>query len=195
MLTTLLSQYTRTIIVVSLLVVLAVLEIFEVRISIYNEIYPFFEWMQYSFWFGVLGTTYGSVYATVEAFHLLTMAVLGGAVLTADLRLLGVIFKDIPSETIVQGTHKVFKTSLALAILTGVFCAAGVGTKVYYLEVFWYKMLALVAGACFVFFIKHPVLSRPHNELNPWTIRLLAVSSVLVWFTVAACGRWIGFVG
>lgn len=194
MLNLLLSQYRRTAILLLVLVLIAILEVLEVRTSIYGNSLPFFEWMKNSSWLGIIGTTYGSVYATVEAVHLLSLAVIGGTVLAADLRLLGVLFRDIPSETLTKGTHNVFRNALICAIATGIFCAAGVADKVYYMPVFWIKMLALVAGTCFVFFIKQPLLnSVPHDEINPWTIRLLALTSILVWFTVAATGRWIGF--
>ena len=33
--------------------------------------------------------------------------IIGGTVLVTDLRLLGVLLKDIPSETITKGTHSV----------------------------------------------------------------------------------------
>lgn len=194
MLNTLLSRYTRTLSLVLVLLLVIVLELFEVRTSIYGVSLPFFEWMRNSFWLGVIGTTYGSVYATIEAVHLMSMAVIGGTVLTADLRLLGIIFRDIPSETLTQGTHKCFRISLTVSVATGIFCAAGVADKVYYMEVFWIKMLVLISGSCFVFLFKQPLLnSRPHDEINPWTLRLLAVTSLLIWFTVAATGRWIGF--
>tara|TARA_B110000858_G_C17810153_1_gene480711 strand:- start:6515 stop:7102 length:588 start_codon:yes stop_codon:yes gene_type:complete len=178
------------------IVVLAILliEFFGVRESIYPGLLPFFEWLKYSSWLGYLGTTYGSVYATVQACHLISMAIVGGTVLITDLRLLGVILKDIPSETITKGTHQCFKYALMVAIATGIFCAAGVADKVYYMPVFWIKMLALLAGSGFMFFIKQPLLnSRPHSEIDPWTLRLLAVASITIWFTVAATGRWIGF--
>tara|TARA_R110002073_G_scaffold255382_4_gene417913 strand:- start:454 stop:1035 length:582 start_codon:yes stop_codon:yes gene_type:complete len=189
-----LSNYKNVTALFLLLLAVALLEFFEVRESIYPGLLPYFEWLKYSSWIGYLGTTYGSVYATVQAGHLISMAVIGGTVLVTDLRLLGVLLKDIPSETISKGTHKCFKYSLVVAILTGIFCAAGVADKVYYMPVFWIKMLALLTGSGFMFFIKQPLLnSRPHNEINPWAIRLLAVASILIWFTVAATGRWIGF--
>ena len=130
----------------------------------------------------------------MQAGHLISMAVLGGTVLATDLRLLGVLFRDIPSETLTRGTQKCFKISLSVSIATGIFCAAGVADKVYYMEVFWVKMLALLIGAGFMFFIKQPFLnSRPHAEIDPWVMRLIAIASMLIWFTVAATGRWIGF--
>jgi len=194
MVSNILNNYRSVVGLAVVLLVVLLIELFEVRAAIYPVLFPFFEWLKYSSWIGYLGTTYGSVYATVQAGHLISMAVIGGAVLVTDLRLLGVLLKDIPSETITEGTHKCFKYSLIVAIATGIFCAAGVADKVYYMPVFWVKMLALLAGSCFMFFIKQPLLnSRPHEEIEPWTMRLLAVASILVWFTVAATGRWIGF--
>ena len=194
MLNLLLSQYRKTTILFLVLILIAILEAFEVRTSIHGNTLPYFEWLKNSSWLGIIGTTYGSVYATVEAVHLISMAIIGGTVLVADLRLLGIILTDIPSETITRGTHKVFRNALIFAVASGIFCAAGVADKVYYMPVFWIKMLALIAGSCFVFLVKQPLLNTvPHDEIRPWTLRLLAVSSLLVWFTVAATGRWIGF--
>ena len=194
MLSNFLSNY-RSVTSLAFIVLAAVLvEFFEVRASIYPSLLPFFEWLKYSSWIGYLGITYGSVYATVQAGHLIAMAIIGGTVLVTDLRLLGVLLKDIPSESITKGTHQCFKYGLSVAIATGIFCAAGVADKVYYMPVFWIKMLALLAGSGFMFFIKQPFLnSRPHSEISPWALRMLAVASIFIWFTVAATGRWIGF--
>ncbi len=194
MLTRIIMLHYRTISVVLLISLITVTEAFEIRSIIYDELWSWFQWLKFSFWFGVIGTTFGSIYATVEAVHLLSMAVLGGSVLTSDLRLLEILFTDTPSETIVKGAHRCFRGALALSILTGIFCLCAVADKVYDMPVFWVKMLALVAGSCFAFFIKQPLLcSRAHNEINPWTLRFIAMASLLVWFTVAATGRWIGF--
>ncbi len=194
MISTILNQYKATAIVVALLAIIILLEVFQVRDAIYPSLLPAFEWIKYSTPIGVIGTTYGSVYATVEAMHLVSMATIGGLVLATDLRLLGVVFKDIPSEVLVKGTYKTFKIALLVAVLTGIFCAAGVADKVYYMQVFWIKMAVLLAGSAFMIFIKQPLLSEtPHEEINPWSIRLMAITSMLIWFTVAATGRWIGF--
>ncbi|MFT4860845.1 MAG: hypothetical protein ACI95C_000043 [Pseudohongiellaceae bacterium] len=194
MISTILNQYRATATVVAVLAVVLLLELFQVRSAIYPSLLPAFEWIKYSTPLGVIGTTYGSVYATVEAMHLISMATIGGVVLATDLRLLNVVLRDIPSEVIVAGTYKTFKVALLVAILTGIFCAAGVADKVYYMQVFWIKMLVLISGSAFMIFIKQPLLtSVPHSEINPWSIRLMAVTSLLIWVTVAATGRWIGF--
>lgn len=194
MLSNFLSNFRSVAGLIFVVLAVALVELFEVRASVYPSLLPFFEWLKYSSWIGYLGITFGSVYATVQAVHLISMAIIGGTVLVTDLRLLGVLLKDIPSETITKGTHQCFKYSLSVAIATGIFCAAGVADKVYYMPVFWIKMLALLVGSCFMFFIKQPLLnSRSHSEIDPWILRILAVASITIWFTVAATGRWIGF--
>jgi hypothetical protein len=56
-------------------------------------------------------------------------------------------------------------------------------------------MAALAAGIIFVFAIRQPLLRQDHAQLNPWTLKLIALASTSLWFLVAASGRWIGFSG
>lgn len=194
MIAALFSKYSKMAWVMGLLILIVLLEMLGFRATVYDSIFPFFHWMQTSFWFGIIGTSYGGVYATVEAIHLMSMAVLCGSILIVDLRLLGVIFRDIPSELIVNGTWKWIKISWAVVILTGIFCGSGVSEKIYEKNVFWIKMLALLAGTLFMIYLKQPLLTRrPHNEISPRVIKSVALASICVWVTVAATGRWIGF--
>lgn len=116
MLSNFLSNYRSVAGLIFVVLGVALVELFEVRASVYPSLLPFFEWLKYSSWIGYLGITFGSVYATVQAVHLISMAIIGGTVLVTDLRLLGVLLKDIPSETITKGTHQCFKYSLSVAI-------------------------------------------------------------------------------
>jgi hypothetical protein len=164
------------------------------RLATWDALLPLFEWMETTL-FGRIGKTWGAAFAVVEAFHLLGMALLGGAVLLCDARLLGLAFRDIPIPSVWQQTHRLFVVAVILVIATGVFMACAVALKIYYLEVFWYKMLALSAGILFVFFIKRPLLSDPARVPDRGLCAALAIASLMLWFTVAATGRWIGFSG
>ena len=123
------------------------------------------------------------------------MALLGGAVLVSDGRLLGLMFADLPVDKVLEPAHRMFVLALIVIVLTGVFMACSVSIKIYYLPVFWFKMLALSAGVLFVFFVRRPLLCHEIEDINPWVVRMVAVASTTVWVTVAACGRWIGFSG
>ncbi|NOX52574.1 MAG: hypothetical protein GXP16_18885 [Gammaproteobacteria bacterium] len=153
---------------------------------------PLFEWLDASL-LAEISKAYGGVFAVVQMFHLAAMALLGGMVLVSDLRLLGVVMKDIPSETIISSTRKWFGWALVVMVVSGVFMASAVAMKLYYNEMFWAKMAALGIGILFFYFVRSPLLRLDHSTLNPWVLKLTAISSIVIWFTVAGCGRWIGF--
>lgn len=156
------------------------------------ELLPFFEWLESSM-LGQAAKSYGGVYAMAQSLHLFSMALLGGAVLTTDLRLLGAIFRDVPSKVVSDNAHRWFKLGLVLVLISGVFMLAGVATKAHGNSFYWAKMIALAVGVVFVFAVKRPLLSGNHAEARPWVLKSVAGASLLVWFTVAATGRWIGF--
>lgn len=153
---------------------------------------PFFEWLDTSL-LADISKAYGGVFAVVQMFHLLALSLLGGTVLVGDLRLLGVVLKDVPSQIVIDSTQKWFSVALGVLIVSGIFMASAVAMKVYYNEMFWAKMTALATGIVFVYVIRRPLLRFDHASINPWALRLMAMASMTIWFTVAASGRWIGF--
>ncbi len=156
------------------------------------ELLAFFEWAETSL-LGSIGKTYGGVYAIGQSLHLMSLALLGGTVLVTDLRLLNIMLKDVPSEVVVDNAHKWFKLALIVIMATGIFMAAAVATRMYYNPFYWAKMATLLVGIAFVFAIKRPLLKRPHADINPMALKLIALASITIWFSVAATGRWIGF--
>jgi hypothetical protein len=194
MTTGVLGSYTRSIAVAVVIGLGLVFAFSNARVDTWLALLPMFEWMETTP-FGVIGQTWGAAFALVEAIHLLAMAVLGGSVLVGDGRLLSLVFTDVPLRQVQDACHRLFVWSLLLIILTGVFMACGVAIKIYYLDVFWYKMLALFVGVAFAFFVRRPLLRHEIEQLNPWVLRLVAVASLMIWFSVAATGRWIGYSG
>lgn len=144
---------------------------------------------------GVFVKDKAATFAIIEAVHLMALALLGAAVVSADLRLLNVVMKDIPSNKVTEQAHRWFKLALIVLLMTGFFMLAGVATKCYHNPFYWAKMIALGIGIIFVFAVRAPLLRRDHTQLHPWTLRLVALASLSIWFLVAASGRWIGFSG
>ena len=60
---------------------------------------PYFEALEASP-IGVFVKDKAATFAIIEAMHLMALAVLGGSVLAADLRLLGVALRDVPSNVV-----------------------------------------------------------------------------------------------
>ena len=144
---------------------------------------------------GVFVKDRAATFACIEAVHLMALALLGASVLSADLRLLNVVLRDVPSNTVTDQAHRWFKLALGVLLVTGFFMLAGVATKCYHNPFYWAKMITLGIGLLFVFAIRQPLLRKDHAQLNPWTLRLVASASLMIWFVVAASGRWIGFSG
>lgn len=191
--TSILGPYTRTI-VTGVIIWITVVFCFTLMPSAYVGIFPFFEWMETT-WFGVIGKTWGAAFAFVQTIHLLSLALLGGAVLAAEGRILGLLLTDVSAQIVIERCHVLLVWALVLLISTGVFMACGVALKVYYLPVFWYKMLALGTGILFHFYIRKPLFRFDLQQINPIVVKMTAIASILVWFMVAATGRWIGFSG
>jgi hypothetical protein len=144
---------------------------------------------------GVFVKDKAATFAIIEAVHLMALALLGAAVLSADLRLLNLVLRDVPSNTVTDQAHRWFKLALVVLLITGFFMLAGVATKCYHNPFYWAKMTALGIGIVFVFAIRAPLLRKDHAQLNPWTLKLMALASMAIWFVVASSGRWIGFSG
>ena len=192
--TGLLGPYARTILVAAAVAATLAFALSRARLEVYSSLRPMFEWMETT-WFGYIGKTWGAAFATVEAVHLLGLALLGGSVLVAEGRLLGAILTDTPQGAITARCNRTFNIALATLVATGVFMACGVALKIYHLPVYWYKMLALCGGVLFHYLVRQPLVERAPGEVNPWLLKLVAVCSIMIWFTVAATGRWIGFSG
>jgi hypothetical protein len=158
------------------------------------NLFPFFAWLEAS-WLGVFVKDKAATFAIIEAMHLMALAVLGGSVLVADMRLLGVALRDVPSNVVSDNAHRLFKGALFVLIATGIPMLAGVATKCYHNPFYWVKMVTLAIGIVFVFALKRPLLKRDHATIHPWTLRMVALASLSIWFLVAASGRWIGFSG
>jgi hypothetical protein len=156
------------------------------------DVYFFFEWLDNSL-LAQMSKAYGGVFAVVQMFHLLSLAMLGGMVLLGDLRLLGVMLREVPSEVVIENTQRWFNVALVVVALSGIFMSSAVALKLYYNEMFWAKMTALAVGVVFVYAVRRPLLRDDHHAIHPWVLRLTAVTSLTIWFTVGACGRWIGF--
>ena len=129
------------------------------------------------------------LFPAIEATHLLALALLGGAVLMLDLRLLGAGLTAFPPSAVERATRPWLIGALATMIVTGVLMGLSEALKLYDKQAFWVKMIALALALVFTFAVKAPLVRRdPGLAAKP-----LALVSLALWLTVALAGRWIGF--
>jgi hypothetical protein len=151
----------------------------------------FFEWCEAT----VIGRAINDsvwLFGVIEAVHLLGLCLLGGSLLMLDLRMLGVGLSRQPVAEVARAVRPWQLRSLALMVMTGVPLFLSEAVKCYHNPSFWVKMSALPVALAFTLTIRQrtAVADPPVGVARS---RLTAAGSLLLWFTVAAAGRWIGF--
>jgi hypothetical protein len=155
---------------------------------------PFFEWCETTF----VGETVRAslwLFPVIESFHLVAFALLGGAVLAVDLRLLGFAFRSQPVATLARDLRPWLVGSVAVMLVSGILLFLSESVKCYYSFPFRVKIACLAIAIPFTFAVRNRVAAADPARVGPVRGRLVAVVSLLLWGAVAWGGRWIGFSG
>jgi len=125
----------------------------------------------------------------IEFVHLAALAVIGGAVLVVDMRLLGMGLKKSSVAQLAKDAQPYVTGSLIVMILTGIALYSSEATKCYASFAFWIKMVSLLLAMIFTYTVKK------HAAAKDLENKMVGALSILLWFGVAWGGRWIGFGG
>jgi hypothetical protein len=122
------------------------------------------------------------------------LALIGGAVLVGDLRLLGFGLSRQSLASVTRDAERWLIAGLFVMGPTGILQFMCFATKYYFLKFFWVKMAALLLVIAFTFTVRRRIVARADETPSPrlWT-RIAALVSLGLWGTVAFGGRWIGF--
>jgi uncharacterized protein DUF6644 len=131
----------------------------------------------------------------IEYFHLAALAVIGGAILIVDMRMLGLGLRETPVAELAKDAHPWLVGSLIVMLVSGISLYTSEATKCYASPAFWIKMVALVLAILFTFTVRKKVALADAAHVSVATSRSVALVSVGLWFAVAWGGRWIGFGG
>lgn len=151
---------------------------------------PFFEWCEATF----LGTMVRNsiwMFPVIEALHLVALCVMGGALILVDLRLLGFGLTDRQIDELVRLVRPLLLTGVVVMLSTGVLLFLSEAIKCFYNTSFWVKMITLPIALLFTFLVRNRAAGA--GLTTSTRSRLLGAASLVLWFTVAAAGRWIGF--
>ncbi len=125
----------------------------------------------------------------IEFVHLAALAVIGGAVLIVDMRLLGFGLKKTSVAQLAKDAQPYVTGSLVVMLATGIALYTSEATKCYASVAFWIKMISLLLAMIFTYTVKSSTAARDHES------RIVGLVSLVLWFGVAWGGRWIGFGG
>jgi hypothetical protein len=153
----------------------------------------FFDWCEKS----ALGSAIrGSLwlFPVIESVHLLTLALIGGAVLIVDLRLLGLGLRRQSVAQLARDIQPWLAGGLIVMVVSGVLLFSSEAIKCYYSTAFRTKMTFLLPAILFTFTVRRAAVAD-ETRMRPSWKKVVAVVSLALWTVVGVSGRWIGFSG
>ena len=157
-----------------------------------HHLLPIFKWFDAS-WMGAVVRDSRWVFPAIEAVHIVALALLFGAILLLNLRLLGLTMTSKPVARLAQDLAPWVLCSLIIILASGVLLFASEALKAYASVPFQVKMLFLFAAMIFHYTIYRWVTKADEAQLSPFWSKLAAVISILLWLGVGIGGRGIGF--
>jgi len=152
----------------------------------------FFEWCETTSVATVIKNS-SWAFAVIESVHLLSLALIGGAILILNLRLLGLGLRRHPVQELARDIRPWFTGSLIVMLFTGVALFLSEALKCYYSPAFWLKMVSLLLAVIFTVTIYRRIVMEEGTSYGPRWQKAAALVSLLLWSSVGAAGRWIGF--
>ncbi len=140
----------------------------------------------------------GYTYPIIMATHLASIAVFGGLILMTDLRLLGLALMDFSITDVVKQTRPWKQLGFVIMVTCGLLLGLSESDKYYGNPYFQLKMffLAMVGVHAIVF---HRSVYANTKALDAAAPKIPAVAkragafSLIIWISIACCGRWIAY--
>jgi len=137
------------------------------------------------------------LFPLIESIHVLSVALVVGSIVAVDLRLLGLAWATRPASRVARGILPLTWCAFVFAVVSGALLFVSNATKYLANGYFVAKMILIaLAGANMVAFHWIGARDQPRwdrADLPPMKARVAGGLSILLWFAVVTCGRWIGF--
>ncbi|ASG22309.1 MULTISPECIES: DUF6644 family protein [Nitrospirillum] len=136
------------------------------------------------------------VIPTVQAIHILSIAVLVGSALVSNLRLAGVFAADEAPTTIIRRYLPWMWCALAVLLLTGLLLIVAEPGRTLNNAVFWTKMALVLFAFVLTLVFQKPLLNRQSADNGPdrsTMTKSAAWLSLGLWLAVIFCGRFIAY--
>ena len=151
----------------------------------------FFQWMNDLPFSKALGASVWQ-FATIQALHLVALAVFAGAVLIVDLRLMGVGVKERPIAEVARDAQPWLIWGFIALTVTGVPQMMQNATREYFSFFFWLKMAFLFVALIFTFTVRRKVTLADTARVGPFWGKVVGLVSIVLWAGVAIPARLIG---
>lgn len=137
------------------------------------------------------------LFPTIETLHVLSIALVVGTIMIVDFRLINVASRRRPVSELMNEVLPWTWVAFICAVITGSLLFSSAAMKYSHNPQFLFKMLMLlVAGtnmAVFHLGSYRKVALWDREVMTPTGARIAGGLSILIWVSVVALGRWIGF--
>jgi hypothetical protein len=157
-----------------------------------NFIYPFFKWVNGT-WLNKAINDSSWLFPAIEGVHIVALALLFGAVIVLNLRLLGITMRQRPTSQLAHELEPWTFCSLIIILATGVLLFIAEALKVYYSTPFRIKMVLLATAIVFHYTVSRRFLNRAEGQGSSLLTKTAAVFGIVLWVGVGFAGRAIGF--
>jgi hypothetical protein len=137
------------------------------------------------------------VVPTSQSIHILAVSIVFGSACMINLRLLGV---GRSGRSVSQLSNTVVPWmwgGLAVLLFTGIVQIITEPVRQFVTPMFWAKMMMIVVvGAMTALYARAVRRNAPAWDAaasRPWTAKLFALTSTLLWLAIIVCGRFIGY--
>lgn len=138
-----------------------------------------------------------TLFPWIEVVHVLAITTVFGSILLVDLRLTGLAGRDYPVTALSRSIVPVTWVAFLLAVVTGSLLFISNPLTYFGNSFFRIKMLLMLAAglnmAVFHFWTMRDVAEWDTGPRIPAAVKAAGWISILLWVSVIACGRWIGF--
>jgi hypothetical protein len=133
----------------------------------------------------------------IEGTHLIALSVSVGLIFLTDLRLMGVILRQVPVTSVLHGLRPYVLSGFALVFLSGGLLfwaeAATVSKSPAWIFKFAFLALAGLNALYFEFVIARRAGALTSRTTLPRSVRLAGLASLAIWTLVIICGRLIAY--
>lgn len=157
-----------------------------------HHLLPLFKWFD--------GSTIGNwvrdsrwIFPAIEAVHIVALALLFGAILMLNLRLLGITLRNKPVSQLARELSPWIFVSLIIILASGVLLFSSEAMKAYASTPFLVKMVFLFAAMLFHYTLYGRLTHASDAAIGRVWGKVAAIVSILLWLGVGIGGRGIGF--
>jgi hypothetical protein len=155
------------------------------------------QWIQFTTLFTAMRGS-ANVYPIVLSLHMIGIAFFGGMILMTDLRLLGLALRKRSIAEVINQFRAPKRWGLLLTATCGILLAGSKAEEYYYNAFFRTKLILFAAVIVTELVFYRSVYASPEvldrTPSAPVNAKLAAAISILLWTSIACCGRGIGYI-